>query len=1558
MTAPVAWGWNPYGNPVSASPPQADSSQPAGSPQNTAPYQTTSSASTTAYSSEYIPTTTGTRTLSPTALIQFPADLAAEGRSYGQRYGGPKEGEHADPRAEVILLSTGVYDLESRVQSLATQPIDVEGAKRKSAEADEHQTEFFKQVTSNLTPEQATQLKPLYETARSAEGDKKEPAQAEYIKALDGMLTPEHRKTLLTLQRASEDAQLHVHEQLVGQRIRDAQGGNGPGANDPKGATPAELQSLAFADARALVAQKQQMTVDRKLRDLYGQILTPENLEKLAPQQQALFAALQNQKQDPHNTAAQTQFKNAQTAFDDAFYGLIDPNDREVIKGFEAYQRHMQSVAGTLNDEATGERNFYELRTLTAGGGTSQPTALQRQEFKLAQHRFELIKHNRGMRTLALRFAALPNDKDQGKRLDTQMVTALRKNADLLVESRQFDHDVALSKHQESLRSGQTVPFTGAPVDSTQPVSYQAAQGTNGVSPTLQAVNDAKAQLDQAQQQKQQLAKQLKPPKPHKSGWDRALDIAMGVGEILGGVMLAVVTGGSGIGLVGGAAIITDGLFRVGHSVSDAVNGTVTDTPQSRLMQNVGVSRNAANRTDMGISLLATVPVGVGGSALTVVSSSSMLLKGSGLLGGVVLADSAQAGTRSIVTNEAVSPFSVEQLIHAGLTPTQANYVLALGNIVGLGGAAGFAKVRAPGSVKTEFLTYDPANLPEGVTTAAGSPVRVADWHTRGAPKDLRRDIATEALGPGASPRAVNKLANSIQGNPLVVLRTLADDGSKPVVGAAIVRTNTRGWAGRDGQGNRIQPRSAEIKPILGDGEVKQLTVAAGVTGVKQFTNQGTVFWQTKDPEDSSSVPDANLKHQRVRREAPTLLSQLPEDQRPWGTTAALDQGASSQPLSTQAQLKKLSAIPEGDRVNWPVGTRDLLYDMSIDRPLTALGQQWLGKIVHPMHKDSYLGWVNFKFNPVNYLLSKLRPQSNPEPKVVGAFDAPDGGPTRVATFYPAGSAPDNLLTTIAAAETKTNKDFGNLTSFNNHPEERIAVVAKENLKKLDLVVLTSTDPLTGESTLVAGAAITKNYKGLKGSNNAAFPWLADGRYKPGTTYLSHVFTKQPRGGGQVVLAAERVAKDNGARHFAFLTQWQGAQKLYQRQGAHLEGQSARPGADLPMTVYDARFGTNAAEIILKSDRNKLPPSLQQLVDESNGSTQVLQAKLDALDTAGAHGFAAQAPNGALLTRYNMDYSPTATSWRMSASWKFQDAKWWAQQNFWEPYIAKPVHKPLQAVGSGRRWLSEHINPYSLTAFEPGMVRLALRSTGYMTGFGIKQSWTTFRGATIDLAALQAATGNVHIVRDDDRAIRPFNGLPGSQSVAVYFPWTGTLLSAWAAGPNVRGPAPIDDNGLMPLARASASMTDPKGPKGAGVLTAARATSGEVNWGIRWFGNNNGVSAVTAGSLRFAPINVNGRVDAPIQSGGPKGLQLLHSFTWFMPSVSHAFYYGQSGVLVRNLHVTLSGASQTSVFSPAQRGNAYRSGEHSMLGSKSVTTGSGYFLTLNPAYGTPEFEPR
>ncbi len=102
MTSPVQWRWNPYGNFGSEPSP---STGPAHTTSTSAPYSTSSPA-TGPYSPAYIATSTERPTLSPTGLVFLPSDLAAEGRTYGQKYGISKEGDEVDPRGEVIQLST------------------------------------------------------------------------------------------------------------------------------------------------------------------------------------------------------------------------------------------------------------------------------------------------------------------------------------------------------------------------------------------------------------------------------------------------------------------------------------------------------------------------------------------------------------------------------------------------------------------------------------------------------------------------------------------------------------------------------------------------------------------------------------------------------------------------------------------------------------------------------------------------------------------------------------------------------------------------------------------------------------------------------------------------------------------------------------------------------------------------------------------------------------------------------------------------------------------------------------------------------------------------------------------------------------------------------------------------------------------------------------------------------------------------------------------------------------------------------------------------------------
>ncbi len=248
-----------------------------------------------------------------------------------------------------------------------------------------------------------------------------------------------------------------------------------------------------------------------------------------------------------------------------------------------------------------------------------------------------------------------------------------------------------------------------------------------------------------------------------------------------------------------GGAIVVDGLFRLGHSISDAANGTVTDAPLSALMQKAGVSRETANHIDTGVSLLATVPVGVGGAALTVAKSSSMLLKGSGLLGGLVVADGAQAGTRSIITNEAVQPLRCPAVDQRGGSRKPSKLCDRPRQSGCIGGSRTPPKVRSPGTVKSEFVTYDPANLPEGShhrDRQPGTPRGLAHaWRNR---KTCARKLPWKRLGPMLTPPTDPAIRELDAEQPLVVLKTVADDGTHTVVGAATVKTNTSGLFGRD----------------------------------------------------------------------------------------------------------------------------------------------------------------------------------------------------------------------------------------------------------------------------------------------------------------------------------------------------------------------------------------------------------------------------------------------------------------------------------------------------------------------------------------------------------------------------------------------------------------------------------------------------------------------------------------------------------------------------------------------------------------------------------------
>lgn len=291
--------------------------------------------------------------------------------------------------------------------------------------------------------------------------------------------------------------------------------------------------------------------------------------------------------------------------------------------------------------------------------------------------------------------------------------------------------------------------------------------------------------------------------------------------------------------------------------------------------------------------------------------------------------------------------------------------------------------------------------------------------------------------------------------------------------------------------------------------------------------------------------------------------------------------------------------------------------------------------------------------------------------------------------------------------------------------------------------------------------------------------------------------------------------------------------------------------------------------------------------------------------------------------------------------------------------VTDVIGRPLRPVADAGSWIGAHLNPYSHPrGVEPTALRQGFQDAGNFLRYSVREGVDAGRGATLLMLGPQAATGNVEVAVNDPRTVRPFNGLPG-HSVALYFPYSGTMITLWGNGPNLRGPAPFFEDGLQPQARIRPAVHDPQGPNGAGVLSTVRLLfPGEVNLGIRYLGSNDGFSAQSALSMRFGRLNNSVRADIPVQAGGPKGLSLISSLTAFAPSMSHAFFFGPVGVTVRGMRVNQIGLAQTAPIDMAARGTGYRSGDHYTLGGLRVSGGSGFYFTLNPAYGDPEFKPR
>lgn len=1690
MNAPVAWRWNPYSNsPTVEAPPPPRSGASDASPRGAAaaPSYSPSASSSSAPSYAATSVTSGVQPYQFTAggVVIIPKELAAEGQEYNEQYAA-KEGGEPDPRAEVISVAQNVHDIDAQVEQLATQPIDIASAEQRVTATNDHLVKFLAEVPATFSREQQGALDPLRQTALKAKGDDQSAAQLEYFSALEQMLTPEQRANLRQLERQQQDATMDLQGQHIGQRIINARNGKVPDAGDAKntlkGASSDELLSLAQAEGRALIAERQLTETDRKLQDLYELVLTPENEAKLQPRRQQLQEAQEQQAKDPQNAELKKQVEDLTNQLDSEIYALFSPNDRAAVRGFEAHQKYLKGIAGVLDQESGIERHYYEMRAINAGGTDgAAPTALQKQEFQLSQHRFEYIGQTRSLRGTALKLAASPDDEKLGNEFDQGMVDLMRKQSGLEVESRQFDHDVAVSNHDAWVKANPgastTTETSAGKTELVSNDSTQAANGATGVAPTLEAVNAARTSLEQAQKEHRELEDQLKPKEV--GFWDRVLEVAGGVLEMVGGVVVMAMAGWTGVGAVLGAAMIADGAVRTAHSAADWANGTQTDAPLSALMQNMGMDRGLANGLDAGINFVATLAAGGSGALLMAIKGATMLKKGAGVLGLVSIADNGQAVARSIITREHVQTFTVQWLVGAGLTTTQANYVNAFGPWAGTLGAAGVARARAtPGKTHTGFVTYDPTNLPAGstvkaradkakadkeaaesaavnasaagatTTTAAAatanastttpttnastagttasanttsstpdasaaatspdagtagttasastasssadpnavvatpdetSPTRVADWHSRGASKKTRIEIATNILGPHASPRDIKQTALSLRGKSLVVLREDNPQGPSPVVGVAEVQANATGRLGRDDQGRRIGPHQAEVKPIhASDAEVRAQTIAAGTVGAKQFLpKQEGVFFQTMDPEDAIYIGERGKSVEtkdRVRKEAPEMLIALTEESRPYGTSEALGltSGATSSPLSLRQQLMNLEEIPTGERHQWPVGSRDLRYEINFERTPTAFGSEFLGKTLHIMHEDSYLAKLNDKANPVNLLMNRIRPKT---PQVFHTFEG-KGGPDRVAVYFPAESLPDAIRARVAKQVVDGNTVLGERASVNRqeHPYDYF----DHKLEKLDTVVIFDsstvnvsgkkieiTDPKRAE--ILGAATIKPDFKGFSDKEAPAqYPWMPSRSYKGKTTYLGDVAGAKG-GGAQVVVAAAYAARHfHGARYFDFLTQRNDrAPRLYEDLGTQVAGPPLQkisvpahgrkhpightPISEtlaLPTEVYSTRFSSDAAKVIMDQPAGSLHPSLQQLVDDANGSVPTLQARLDAMDTAEAYSYAKTAPSTTVLIRYNAEFNVGRTNWMRSWLDGRVDKKRETRDPVLEPQGFERIFK---AVKDRAGKANDFANPWAHAGIETTPVRQTLRNLGYAAQYGFAQASQTARGVMFNLAGMQLATGQVEIVVDDPRANAPFNFHKDSWNISVVFKLTGSVLTGTVMTQNGRGPWPLDDNGLQPLGRGGPALTNPTGPKSVGVMFSGRWLAAEANVGMQWFNvklgeNGPNITAVSSAGLKFAQAAANARFDSD-------GAQAPASFTWLAPSIINSFYIGEYGVVGRAPHVSLAGIAQTAA-TGGSRSKGIHSGNHWLLGSNGTSTGAtGYFLSRNPAYG-------
>lgn len=1483
-----------------------------------------------------------------------------------------------NPYQDLTDTGNNVVFIYNGTTWVLTQPINLDAANAKVTASQTAMNNFFTGVFDGLTPQQRRTLQPLAKNIDNAKTPQElAAAEQAFDKALDGMLTTEQKNQFTTLQRNIDTANFELKGQQLGQQYQTGLA-NWNTAQTPAQRLAAQNQLVGVVvDAHNLVADMAVTRGEWKLQDATGLALTDAGKAQLAGPLAQLQAAAAAVNANPSDPVAQRRLAMAAATFDYTLSGLVGTADFNTIQGLERDLRMTQGAAQIVHTEGAASLEYTNAWNGVYNVPAGQVRPLNATtRLALAQENLNVIRANQDTRSLVL--SGAPEDQ-----VGESMLTARLLGNDYDVHFAQFNYDAARTAHNSAwllktpTQPGTTQATTAGGiqlVSFTGPPSAVAAPGA----PTQEALLSAGTQLNFAISQRDDfnnLLKQNQPAPEKPSGWAHGLQILGALGEIAGGVILAGVSSWTGIGAVAGGAIVVDGTARLVHAIDDTVNDTQTDTYQSRLFQTLGMSQGAANNTDIGLSLVATVPVGGWGAATAVVKGSSLLVKGGGALSGLLVVDSAQAQVRTMIAGEQVNPFTVDRAIAAGMSPMQANYAVVIGGIIAPTGLMAAGARRGPGVVKTNFHTFDPAKNP--------GPATVADWYGPNAPFEARVSAAATHLGrtnldgTPVSSGQVLSLANRVKG-PVVLARE-APDGQ--VVGAA-AQTKWSGSVGRDPLGGKLPAGTIHFNLLGGNNTLAtQQVVSAAVLGGESFTKAAGVSWNTQDRQAGDQVEGASITTRRVTRNAPTLLRGMADDQRPQSVTDALDTSNMRGPLSTGSQeLRNLARIPGDERAAWPMGSEEFVFRNTYERPLTTFGSVFLGRLLHPLDQRSYVGWLNAKVNVPQRILQFnrfARSKINP-PRVIQTFDPPAGktGNVRTATLHAPGTLTREQLLAQAKLIDDGNQQFGDLLTLNRTVRDantRVELLASD-LDKMYVVRVTEPGA-DGTPVLMGGAGIKTNFKGFK--NGPEF--LTDRRYPTSTAYLTDVVGS--RGAGrQAVLASEQAARDLlGQRHFDFFTQWQGARALYHDLGARVPGETVPQGAAMPnLKIWDTRTGPNAQAVLFDAPLDSLPRWLQPRVAES-ASMRDLEGYLSPM-----HNEATTMPDGALWLSYRIDYDPTTLNPSVGTKlvWGAQDFKWNVRYT-WGPAAGRVVAKPFMplkpvfspianGIGTGVRWtgaaargvvpygqwVNEHVNPYGLPkGVQPSNLRANVQLTINGTRYAISEGWRTWQGLTLVSAGAQAATGNAYVLVNDDRAIRPFNGLPGSHSYGLHFPITGTTIVVWARGPNTRLPAGLQENGLQPLARMSAPLNDPTGPKGAGALTAIRTVAAEGNLGIRWFGTNDGVSANTSFSLRLAPINQNFRGDVPVQSGAAGGLSFASSITALMPSMSTSVFYGRNGFIVRDLQINMLGSAQTAVLGSAVRANALKSGEHYTLGNKGVTVArGGLFYTLNPAYNTPDVD--